>query len=185
LIDPEFGRDVDLQSRIRDTQTVQLLPSSISLQEWHIRAMQMPYLTAAFERYERLAAYLGVETRHPLLDVRLLRLSSSLPMSQKVRGGWSKYMLRRVASSRLPDAVAWRRGWEELGWMFTENAARQIIPAHLALQDSKSDPLAQYLQRPHLAQSFGQETSEELTQLSTSFHHHQLRQWLNQYRCVA
>ena len=90
--------------------------------------MQVPYLTAAVERYERLASYFGVETRHPLLDVRLLRFSNALPLAQKVRDGWSKYMLRSLADKRLPATVAWREGWEEIGWKFNFKLAEALLP---------------------------------------------------------
>jgi asparagine synthase (glutamine-hydrolysing) len=49
------------------------------------------------------------EVRNPFLDYRLVRFGVSLPMTLKVRGGWTKYVLRRAMSGRLPESIVWRR----------------------------------------------------------------------------
>lgn len=114
----DLARRVDLSGRLREYELGRSATGDAGIQDWHQQVMQAPFLAAAVERYERLAGYFGVESRHPLLDVRLLRVSNALPLAQKVRGGWSKYMLRSLAEKRLPAAVAWREGWEEIGWKF-------------------------------------------------------------------
>ena len=43
----------------------------------------------------------------PFLDHRLVNFAISLPVEQKVRNGWSKYVLRQ-AMSELPDEIRWR-----------------------------------------------------------------------------
>jgi asparagine synthase (glutamine-hydrolysing) len=125
-IAPEFAIETGLSDRVMEYDESMLVQSGVSLQNWHQHIMQVPYLTIAVERYERLASYFGVETRHPLLDVRLLEFSAALPLEQKVRDGWSKLMLRKVAAERLPQSVAWREGWEQLGWKFTVWRIQQI-----------------------------------------------------------
>ena len=113
-----LARRADLPSRLREYELGRYFATNAGIQDWHQHVIQVPYLTAAVERYERLASYCGVEARHPLLDVRLLQVSNALPLAQKVRDGWSKYLLRSLADQRLPAAVAWREGWEEIGWKF-------------------------------------------------------------------
>jgi len=49
------------------------------------------------------------EVRNPFLDYRLVNFGVNLPMNLKVRGGWTKYILRRAISSKLPPAIVWRR----------------------------------------------------------------------------
>ena len=49
------------------------------------------------------------EVRNPFLDYRLVELGVNLPMALKVRGGWTKYVLRRALQEQLPPAIAWRR----------------------------------------------------------------------------
>jgi asparagine synthase (glutamine-hydrolysing) len=71
------------------------------------------------ERYHRVAASQGVEARHPFFDKRVVEFCLALPWDQKVRDGWSKWVVRRAADGLLPDAVRWRRGrWVRLGWRF-------------------------------------------------------------------
>ena len=82
---------------------------------WQLETLQSSNLTVGIERYERITSYFGIETRHPLLDIRLLQFSCAVPMRQKVRDGWSKYLLRGLAAQRLPQSVAWREGWEGPG----------------------------------------------------------------------
>ena len=79
------------------------------------------------ERWERQGSYAGVEPRHPLLDIRLLKFSDNLPLFQKVHGGWSKVLLRRLAGERMASSVAWREGFEQLGYMFSMRVAERII----------------------------------------------------------
>jgi asparagine synthase (glutamine-hydrolysing) len=50
----------------------------------------------------------SLEMRTPFLDHRLVELALSLPVSLKLRSGWTKYVLR-TAFPELPDAVRWRR----------------------------------------------------------------------------
>ena len=49
------------------------------------------------------------EVRNPFLDYRLVRFGVGLPMEFKIRGGWSKYVLRRAVAEQLPEQIVWRR----------------------------------------------------------------------------
>jgi asparagine synthase (glutamine-hydrolysing) len=49
------------------------------------------------------------EVRNPFLDYRLVRFGVNLPMTLKVRSGWTKYVLRRAVASSLPPSIVWRR----------------------------------------------------------------------------
>lgn len=94
------------------------------LRTLQLNGMTHPLLAVGLERYDRVAALCGVEPRHPLLDRRLVEFSIALPWDQKVRQGWSKYHMRRLAERLLPGEIAWRRGKEHLGWAFSEQLGR-------------------------------------------------------------
>jgi len=65
----------------------------------------------ALLRYDdRTAGALGMETRLPLLDYRVVEFAYRLPLNHKIRGGWTKYLLRRYLARHGLEAVAWRRG---------------------------------------------------------------------------
>jgi asparagine synthetase B (glutamine-hydrolysing) len=118
-INRDFAREVDVESRLAQLAAHTALGFHSSLREKHVQNIMHPYLTNALERYDRVAAICTVEPRHPLLDKRLVEHSVSLPWDQKVRHGWSKFIIRRAGESLLPGEVVWRRGWDDIGWLFT------------------------------------------------------------------
>jgi len=118
FIRPEFASRIGLQERLAKRQLNCDLLSCKSTHHSHAKRILVPYLTAGIERYGRLAAYCGVEQRQPLLDKRVIEFCVSPPWNQKVRNGWSKYGLRRLAERHIPHAMAWRRGWDQIGYKF-------------------------------------------------------------------
>ena len=58
---------------------------------------------------DRTGAAFGVETRLPYLDPRLVSLLAPMPPEWKLRGGTTKWMLRKAMDPLLPAAVAWQR----------------------------------------------------------------------------
>jgi asparagine synthase (glutamine-hydrolysing) len=153
------------------------------LPAWHSHTLQAPDLTVAIERYERLGGYFGLEMRHPLLDIRLLRFSAALPLRQRVRGGWSKYILRRLANGRLPHSVAWREGWEQLGWQFTAGRAEQRRLEGSLPAEAVKERLSPYLKPRPLGYYHGNATgaapAEELMEM---WRHYCLSQWIHSER---
>lgn len=79
----------------------------------------------ALLRYEdRNSMACSIETRLPFLDYNVVEFCLSLPIDAKIKDGWSKYLLRCVASKFLPDSIAWRKS--KLG--FEAPDADWIIP---------------------------------------------------------
>jgi len=61
-------------------------------------------------RYEdRNSMAFSVESRVPFLDHRLVDFIRSLPNNQKIYGGWTKYVLRKMLDEKLDDKVVWRK----------------------------------------------------------------------------
>ncbi len=65
----------------------------------------VPY---ALELADKAAAAFGVEPRYPFFDRRLMELCLALPADQKLRGGWSRLVMRRAMEGLLPEEVRWR-----------------------------------------------------------------------------
>ena len=120
FISPRLAERVDLAGRFREYYSHRGPLMYKSLRRAHAARVVVPYLTAAVERYGRLAAYCGVEQRHPLLDKRVVEFFLALPWRQNVRDGWSKFALRRLAGRVVPKEVAWRRGSDHISWNFIE-----------------------------------------------------------------
>lgn len=67
------------------------------------------YSVPALTHYEdRNASAHSLEIRHPFLDHRLVNFALNLPVEEKLRGGWTKRILRE-AFSELPAEIRWRR----------------------------------------------------------------------------
>ncbi|HKT61222.1 MAG TPA: asparagine synthase (glutamine-hydrolyzing) [Gemmatimonadales bacterium] len=72
-----------------------------------ITALSLPPLL----RYDdRTAGALGMETRLPFLDYRVVEFGYRLPLHHKIRAGWTKHLVRRYLDRHGLAAVAWRRG---------------------------------------------------------------------------
>lgn len=51
----------------------------------------------------------SVETRLPFLDYNTLETALSLPGKYKIHEGWTKWVLRKIMSERMPDSIVWRK----------------------------------------------------------------------------
>ena len=73
---------------------------------FHLRVADLPYYLASNDK-----ATLGipVEHRQPFLDHRVVELGLRMPVSYLFHRGWTKYVLRRAMSDRLPAEILWRR----------------------------------------------------------------------------
>jgi asparagine synthase (glutamine-hydrolysing) len=56
----------------------------------------------------------SVESRQPYLDYRLIEYLLQVPLTYKIRDGWTKYLARVAFKDRLPEAVVWRK--DKMGW---------------------------------------------------------------------
>jgi asparagine synthase (glutamine-hydrolysing) len=64
----------------------------------------------ALLRYEdRNSMAFGVEARLPFLDHRLVSFLFSLPAEQKIRDGWTKYVMREALEGVIPERIRLRR----------------------------------------------------------------------------
>jgi asparagine synthase (glutamine-hydrolysing) len=57
---------------------------------------------------DRTSMAFSIESRVPFLDYRLVEYLASLPEDQKIRGGITKYILRKATKGLLPEAIRCR-----------------------------------------------------------------------------
>ena len=68
------------------------------------------YGLPALLRYEdKNSSAFSLEARVPFLDHRLVEFAFSLGTSYKIRGGWTKWLLRESMKGIIPDEIAYRR----------------------------------------------------------------------------
>ena len=81
------------------------------LQVLELQSSQLPHLL----RYEdRNSMAHSIEARVPLVDHRVIEAALRLPLSEKIRDGFTKYALRQIAADLVPPSIAWRR--EKVGF---------------------------------------------------------------------
>jgi asparagine synthase (glutamine-hydrolysing) len=56
---------------------------------------------------DRVSMAWSVESRLPFLDYRIVELAFSMPDDLKLRGGYTKYVLREAMKDRLPESITW------------------------------------------------------------------------------
>ncbi|HEX6333535.1 MAG TPA: asparagine synthase (glutamine-hydrolyzing) [Flavisolibacter sp.] len=75
----------------------------------------------------------SVEVRLPFLDHRLVEFLFALPPSFKIRGGWTKWLLRESVKDMLPQEIVWRKdkvGFEPPQRLWMEDPAVQQAIRH-------------------------------------------------------
>ncbi len=125
LISPEFARNVSLDRRFERLQNHSCVGKKVGGRSIHAGKLIHPYVTVALERYDRVAARHGVETRHPFFDLNLIEFCLALPWDQKIRGGWTKSVLRSAMNGHLTEKVRYRRDNGSLLWLAIATAARE------------------------------------------------------------
>lgn len=66
-------------------------------------------LPTLLRNYDRYSMANGVEIRMPFMDHRIVTLAFSLPWTAKVRGGFSKAIVRDAMAQYMPPEVAYRK----------------------------------------------------------------------------
>jgi len=56
-------------------------------------------------KVDRMSMAVSLESRVPLLDHKLIEFAATVPSSLKLRGGTSKYLLRRILEKRVPRSI--------------------------------------------------------------------------------
>lgn len=99
------------------------------------------YSVPALAHYEdRMPMAHSLELRHPFLDHRLVNFLVNLPNSEKISGGWTKFVLRQ-AMAELPSAIRWRK--DKQGF---------AVPEELWLKRDLSNVIKEMFQRSTLAE---------------------------------
>lgn len=76
------------------------------LQISEIGGQQLPHLL----KYEdRNSMAHSIEARVPYVEIGCIETSLRIPPGQRIRGGYTKYPLRRIAEKILPASIAWRK----------------------------------------------------------------------------
>ncbi len=73
---------------------------------WHLVKQSIP---ALLHYEDRNSMAFSIESRVPLLDYRIVEFAMGLQSEYKIRGSWTKWILRKSSERVAPKKVAWRR----------------------------------------------------------------------------
>jgi asparagine synthase (glutamine-hydrolysing) len=104
LISPDLQTSVDWNDA---TATGPIDPVH-SEQEAHIGYLSGSYIPSVLEFTHANARHFGLEARHPMFDIRLVKLAVGMRSDLKLREGWNRYALREAMAGIVPDDVRWR-----------------------------------------------------------------------------
>lgn len=133
--------------------------------EWehHHRLLTRPILLQTLSWIEAVGAGAGVEVRFPFFDVRLAELCLSLPAEQKLRRGWSRFVMRRAMEGILPDRVQWRPDKSNLGPGFRNGLMSLDRQALEAIAANDGAGLAEYVKIDYVYLLHGRLVSGQAT----------------------
>ena len=158
--DPVVEDEFASQFSDRDAPAVELYTTE---RESHVRKLHSPSLMEVLGWIEACGAGQGVEVRFPFFDVKLAELCLAMPPEQKIRRGWTRYVMRRAMEGVLPPEIQWRPGKAEMnhGWAYAYRANRDDrIEALLA--DGNRD-VARYVNIERLRAAHGRFMRGEAT----------------------
>lgn len=106
-INPELARRVGLAERSRARWVREGVPQR-SARADHVHGLTSPLIPYVLELADKAAAAFALEPRYPFFDRQLIEYCLALPGHQKLRGGWTRAILRRAMDGILPAAIQWR-----------------------------------------------------------------------------
>ena len=84
------------------------LKEEVSL--WNVLVRDITQHAVEYLRVDdRAASAFSMECRHPFLDHRIVEFALSLPATQKIRNGWTKYVMRNAMKGLIPETVRRKR----------------------------------------------------------------------------
>jgi len=110
----------------------------------HHQSVTSPMLPFYLEVYDKLAAVLGVEHRHPYFDSELIAFCLALPPEQRLSEGWDRVVQRRAFTGLVPEPIRARQSKS----VWSRNFERQLFGRHRerihGVLEGASTPLADY-----------------------------------------
>ncbi len=154
LVNKDFAAEVGLAERIRELRG-DPFRKRVGARASHLRGLRSPLIAHALEVADRATTAHGLEGRYPFFDRRLMEFCLALPGNQKLRRGWSRYILRQAMEGILPPVIQWRTDKADLSpglrtglWSFEAEALKK-------LSRDESDLARRFVDMPALRATVG------------------------------
>jgi asparagine synthase (glutamine-hydrolysing) len=111
FLNPAFVRRTGLAERRQQARGGAIF----SERQKHHRLLTWAMIPDTLEALDKVGAAFSVEPRYPFWDKRIAEFCLALPSSQKMRRGWTRWIMRRAMEGLLPKTVQWRCDKSDLG----------------------------------------------------------------------
>jgi len=122
-------------------------------QRHHIALVTDPRIAESLEILDRSAAWHGIEARYPFLDRHVIETCVNAPSADKIRGGWTRSLLRDAMDGILPDPIRQRRDKAHFLPNLLRGLAQDTTGALPRLRAGRLDAVAPYVDMAALRQS--------------------------------
>jgi asparagine synthase (glutamine-hydrolysing) len=114
ILSQDFAARIDLKSRQVKLQRdrYRLMQTSRGDHWYRLTWGLLPFY---LEVADMAAAAFSIEPRNPFFDKRLLEFCLAMPPEQKIRLGWTRWIMRRALEDILPKEIICRGGKSNLG----------------------------------------------------------------------
>jgi len=117
VLNPKFSERIGVakyRASLRDDPASPMQTERAS----HYQKLTWAVMPATLEMLDHVAAPFGVEVRFPFWDRRLVEFCLGLPPGLKIRGGYTRWIMRKAMEGILPRAVQWRPDKSDLSHAF-------------------------------------------------------------------
>lgn len=178
FINRDFARHLELPKRYLELTAARGHPVRTQREE-HVRRITWPLHQYMLEILFRLGSYIGIESRYPFYDRRLIETAISLPASMKLRDGWTRYVLRKGIEEFVPQEIAWRVSKADLGDNFNRTFRRLELPVVRALVEQGNNSVWNYADRSRAARGVDLVEKGENWPIMPLWNIHSLSPWID------
>lgn len=107
-LNPEFLRKFKAKIQAHQAQFTRIQPKPLTVRQDQWQTLSSGIIVFPMELLDQVSATFQIEPRYPFMDKRLVEFCLALPPNQKLRHGWSRYILHRSMEGILPPKVQWR-----------------------------------------------------------------------------
>ena len=163
LLRPDFVRRLDLPARSANGRV-----NHPTERQAHYDRLTEPGMPATLEVLGRAAGAFGIELRFPFWDIRLVEFCLSLPPEQKIRQGWTRYVMRGAMQGVLPPSVQWRPGKSDMHPGFEYGLWAHEQARLDRVMDTPVERLAPYVDMTVLRQAYARYRSRRPTEFDVN-----------------
>ena len=152
ILREDFVRQISLEERCLQYEGARLRPYQDERSE-HFLRLTTGMIPHVLEVIDRSAATFSLEPRFPFFDKRLVEFCFSLPPEQKLRQGWTRWVMRNALRDALPPGLQQRGDKSDLSDNFYRGLAEMDRPLVEATLRDQVDLISKYVILPRLEQA--------------------------------